>query len=219
MKINNNCQNICPCDEEKDLGVHFDGSLSFDIHIDKVVSKANQMTGIIRRTFSFLDKSTFLQLYKSMIRPHVEYANIVWFPYLKRQSVTVEKVQRRATKLIPGCSGMSYDQRLKFLKLHSLKGRRIRGDLIEAFKIFNGFTDLAVDGVFLLSDFDKTRSCERKIRVQHSNTSRRRSAYSYRIANYWNSLPTNIKFAKDTNTFKNLIDNNPKFHKIFSEYD
>ena len=65
-----------------------------------IVNKANQMIGIIKRTFTFLDKDILLKLYKAIVRPHLEYGNTVWFPRLKRQSIVIEKVQRRATKPI-----------------------------------------------------------------------------------------------------------------------
>ena len=84
------------CSKEKDLGVIFDGKLSFDAHIQNCISKANRILGIIKRSFSYLDKELFLLIYvyKSMVRPHLEYANSIWSPKLKRQSAAIERVQR-----------------------------------------------------------------------------------------------------------------------------
>ncbi|KAK7093852.1 hypothetical protein V1264_007538 [Littorina saxatilis] len=112
MTVNDAIEKINECDEEKDIGVVFDSNLSFDPHIRGVVSKANQRIGIIKRTFSFLDKDTFLKLYKAFVRPLVEYANVVWSPFLKRQSQTIERVQRRATKILKECRDKSYAERL-----------------------------------------------------------------------------------------------------------
>jgi len=95
--------NIEKCEEEKDIGVIFDEKLLFDKHMDSSINKANRMLGVIKRTFSFINKDTFLKLYKSMVRPHLEYGNIIWHPLLKRQSSAIEKVQRRATKLLKEC--------------------------------------------------------------------------------------------------------------------
>ena len=58
------------------------------------------MIGILRRTFTFLDKNTFLH-YKAFVRPHVEYDHAIWYPYLNRQSAAIERIQRRAAKLVP----------------------------------------------------------------------------------------------------------------------
>ena len=71
------------------------------------------MIGITRtrRTFTFIDREILTNLYKSLVRPHLEY--IVWFPQLKRQSVAIEKVQRRATKLIPTLKDLDYNERLR----------------------------------------------------------------------------------------------------------
>ena len=132
---------VTKCDEEKDLGVIFDKELLFDKHITKSINKANSMIGLIRRTFSFLDKDTFLRLYKTLIRPIIEYGNSVWFPNLKRQSVEIEKVQRRATKLVHKINHLQYYDRLKYLQLPSLKARRIRGDLIQTYEIINNIDD------------------------------------------------------------------------------
>ena len=106
----------------------------FDAHIQNCISKANRILGIIKRSFSYLDKELFLLIYKSMVRPHLEYANSIWSPKLKRQSAAIERVQRRATKLLYEIREWSYERRLKFLNLPSLKYRRYRGDLIQTYK-------------------------------------------------------------------------------------
>ena len=140
----------------------FDTSLSFDAHIHNVVNRANQMLGIIKRCFSFLNRDIFLKLYKAFVRPHLEYANVIWNPYLKRQSIMIERVQRRATKLLFECRNMFYRERLQYLNLHSLKGRRLRGDLIQTFKIFNQIDDLDIKNFFALSETTYTQNSEAK---------------------------------------------------------
>ena len=108
------------------------------------------MIGIIRRTFTFINGEIFTNLYKSLVRPHLEYSNIVWFPQLKKKSVAIEKVQRRATKLTPTLRDLDYKERLRQLKikLPTLKYRRYRGDLIEVFKIINETDDLKFEDFF-----------------------------------------------------------------------
>ena len=205
--------------EEKDLGVIFDDKLNFDKHIYSAVSKANQKIGIIKRTFSSLDKDTFLYLYKGLVRPHLEYGNCIWYPRLKRQSVVIEKVQRRATKLVQGLQNVPYSQRLKELNLPTLKARRIRGDLIQAFKIFNNIDDLHVQDLFILSEYDKTRNSTDKIFIQFSRTNARKMFFTNRVAPLWNRLPSNIKRAQDTNTFKNLLDEWKDYKSVLYNYD
>ena len=118
-------------ENEKDIGVTFSTKLDFDLHINNIVNKANQMTGLIKRSFKYIDKDVFLTLYKSIVRPHLEYANVVWHPIYRRQMQSIENVQRRATKIVKEIKNMSYSDRLKALKLPSMKYRQTRGDLIQ----------------------------------------------------------------------------------------
>ena len=125
----------------KDLGVIFDKHLNFSEHIDTKVNKAYQMLGLIKRHFKYLKPDTLLLLYKSLVRSHLEYAHSVWNPYRKTDTEHLENVQMRATKLIPSLKHKSYIERLKYLKLPTLFMRRIRGDLIEVYKILNNMYD------------------------------------------------------------------------------
>jgi hypothetical protein len=70
-------------DFEKDLGVTFDRNLKFSAHIKNIVNKANSRLGIIKRNFSDLSAEIFLPLYKSLVRPLLEYCSSIWYPILK----------------------------------------------------------------------------------------------------------------------------------------
>jgi hypothetical protein len=219
MKMGDNIEFINKCEEEKDLGVTFDKDLNFNAHIQRIVNTANQVSGMIKRAFTFIDKDVFLQLFKTFVRPHLEYGNAIWHPTWKYQSKAVENVQRRATKALKECQEMSYKERLKFLNLYSLKGRRLRGDLIQAFKIINDIDDTDVSSFFTFRQDCKTRNSDSKIFVEHANTNRRKYCFSNRVTNIWNSLPPTSKFTKSTNSFKNLLDSDAKLVEMFYEYD
>ncbi len=111
-------------DEEKDLGVFIDKKLNFNRHMGVKINKANNILGAIRRTFTYLDKTSLLQLYTGLVRPHLEYANPVWSPRYMKDIRAIENVQRRATKLIPELSDMPYEDRLRELSLPTLAYRR-----------------------------------------------------------------------------------------------
>ena len=100
---------------EKDLGVIIDQNLTFRDHITSKVNIANRNLGIIFRTFTYIDEGMFLNLYKSLIRPHVEYATPIWSPLYKKDKIIIENVQRRATKLVSSCKNLSYTERLRKL--------------------------------------------------------------------------------------------------------
>ena len=193
---------IATNDTEKDLGVIFDTTLKFDHHITNSINKANKMLGIIRRCFKYLDNESFLYLYKSIVRPHLEYGNIIWYPKLIKQSVAIERIQRRATKMIPKLSKLPYKNRLESLKLPSLKSRRVRGDLIQTYKIFNNIDDLEVATFFQTNQLNITRNSEDKIFIQHCYTNTRKYCFTNRVAPLWNKLPHYIKRASNTNKFK-----------------
>ena len=212
--------NVTKCEEEKDLGVTFDKKLVFDKHINNVVNKANQRLAIIKRTFSYLNKDIFLRLYKALVRPLLEYGLPAWYPRLIRQSITIEKVQRRATKLIKEIKDLSYKRRLKYLKLPSLKARRKRGDLIQTYKIFNGIDDIDKTHFFNSPQTNiLTRNSTDKIQKQRHTNNTRKYAYSYRVTNDWNKLTDNIKRASNTNTFKNLVDQHKILKNIMFDFD
>ena len=86
-------------------------------HIAHCVKKANQMLGMIRRSFHYKDRKTMLLLYKSMVRPHLEYAVQAWCPNKISDIKLLEGVQRRFTKCIPELSKLPYEMRLKNLNL------------------------------------------------------------------------------------------------------
>ena len=84
-------------EKECDLGVTFSRDLKFSEHITKKkkkkVNKANSILALIRGTFQYLDKYSFLRLYTAMVRPHLEFANVVWHPYLRKDIESLERVQ------------------------------------------------------------------------------------------------------------------------------
>ena len=96
------------------------------------------MLRILHNTFILRESTLWKKLYTTYVRPHLEFAVAVWNPYRKNDIDILEKVQRRATKVSRELHGVSYENRLKRLKLTSLVERRRRGDLIQMFKIVKG---------------------------------------------------------------------------------
>ena len=106
---------------EKELGVWMDDSLEFSDHVLVAAKKANQILGMIKLSFNYLDMSTVKLLCVCMIRPHLEYGNVVWHPRFKKDMMNlIENVQHRATRMIPGFRNLSYEERLRRLDLPTL---------------------------------------------------------------------------------------------------
>ena len=97
---------------------------------------------MIRRNITYKEMSLIVPLYKAIVRPHLEYCIQAWSPYLRKDIDMLEKIQRRATKLIPGLRDLTYEERLKECGLTTLETRRSRGDQIEVFKILNGYENI-----------------------------------------------------------------------------
>jgi len=129
---------------EKELGTSFEPTLKFSVHVANTVNKANQFLGLIRRSFTYIDLPLMKHLYIALKRPHLEFGNVVWHRMMKKDIQLLEKVQHRATKIIPSLCRMSYEDRLKAIHLPSLIYRRLQGDAIETFNIFTVFTTWTV---------------------------------------------------------------------------
>ena len=82
---------------------------------------------MIRRNITYKEYSLIVPLYKAIVRPHLEYCIPAWSPYLRKDIDMLEKIQRRATKLIPGLRDLRYEERLKECGLTTLETRRLRG--------------------------------------------------------------------------------------------
>ena len=173
--------------EERDLGVVIDQDLTFEKHMLEKIKKANQKVGLIRRSFMHMDKEMFLMLYKSLIRPQLEYANQVWAPRLQKHKTMLENVQRRATKLVPGLEDLSYEERLRELKLPTLAYRRLRGDLIEVFKIMSGKCDSVVcEGLIVRREGERSSGHPLKIFKERPRQDMRKNGFPHRVVDIWN---------------------------------
>ena len=137
-----NSKQLKVSDVEKDLGVYVSTDLKPAHHVNVAAAKGNQMVGLIKRNFPEIDLDTCRTLYCALVRPHLEYAVQSWSPYYKKDITEIEKVQMRMTKLVPDLKHLEYEERCERLGLTTLEKRRRRGDLIETYKILNGFEDI-----------------------------------------------------------------------------
>ncbi len=196
--------------QEKDIGVTIDRDLEFDNHISEKAKKATQMFAMLRRAFHFMDNELFLPLYKSLVRVHLDFASAVWAPHKVKHIEKLESVQRRITKQLPGMSNLSYAERLHKLELPTLSYRRIRGDLIEVFKITNELYDPECTSCLKMwkdsTNTSQLRGHSKKLFLQRSRLAVRENAFALRVVPIWNKLPEDVVSAPDTNAFKNRLD-------------
>ena len=195
--------------EEKDLGILIVDKLKFQQHINQQTRKANQRLGMIKRSFSYMDTEMFLTLFKSIVRPYLEYGSNVWFVIYKKEAIQIENVHRRATKLVKNIQHLSYTERLKYLGLPSLQYRRLRANMVETFKILNNIDKVQHKHIFPISR-TATTGHNQKIYKKNSRTNIRKYSFSQRIVDMWNSLPKQVIETKTVNTFKRQLNNHWK---------
>jgi hypothetical protein len=190
---------------ERDLGVNVDTSLKFSQHVEIQVNKANRLLGLIRRSFVYLDSQTMKTLFIAIVRPHLEFGNVAWSPFLERDKKLIESVLRRATKVIPCLKDLEYEERLKKMRIPSMTYRRMRGDMIECYKYTHSMYKLD-NSILKLEKNSNTRGHSYKLEKHRCNTSLRQRFFTQRVVERWNKLPAQVVEAPSVNEFKNILD-------------
>jgi ribonucleases P/MRP protein subunit RPP40 len=192
-------------DQEQDLGVIIQNDLKVTKQCVKAANTANRILGMISRTFVYKSSHIICQLYKSLVRPHLEYCAQTWRPHLEKDKLLLERVQRRATRMVSTFKGVSYSERLHVLKLTTLETRRLRGDLIQVFKIVKGFDDVNMSIFF---DFSTThlRGHSYKLFKPRVSSDCGKFSFGARVVDEWNLLTEDIVSCNTVELFKNRLD-------------
>ena len=185
-----------------DLGVTVDTSLKFHAHIRQIVNKASGLANNLLRSTLCRSRVFMCNLFKSHIRPLLEFSSTVWCTGYVGDMRLLESVQRRWTKRIDGLTNMSYGDRLRILGLYSVKGRLLRADLIKCWKIFHGFSAVSPSSLFSVPTVTHTRGHRYKIHKPHVSMELRRRFFSVRCIDNWNSLPDVVVGAGSIDAFK-----------------
>ena len=189
-----------------DLGIIMDSKLQFKDHILTRVKKANMMLGIIARNFKRLSDEVFISVYKALVRSQLEYGVQVWYPYRRGMIDAVERVQRRAKKLLTSCVGLPYEMRLKKLKLPTLLYRRTRADLILLSDLLAGDLWSLGHDFFNFATYERTRGHDRKLATTGAHKDCRKYFFANRVIQEWNRLPQSVVSAGDSYNFRLLLD-------------
>ena len=193
-------------ESQRDLGVQVHKSLKVAVQVEKVAKKAYGMLAFIGRGIEYKSWSLMLQLYRTLVRPHLEYCVQFWSPYYRKDVETLERVQRRFTRMLPGMEGLGYEERLKKLGLFSLERRRLRGDLIEVYKIMKGIDRVNRGKLFPIIETRRTRGHGLKVRGERYNTDIRGRFFTQRVVGVWNALPSKVVEANTLESFKSNLD-------------
>ena len=192
-------------DSFRDLGVLVDSNLKFHLHISEVCRKANGVANSILRGTICRSPEFMVQVFVTHIRPILDFGSVVWNTGYVGDIRMLESVQRRWTKQIVGFADHSYSVRLSLLNLFSVKGRLIRADLIQVWKIMSGQCP-SLNNLFKCSTDGRTRGHSKKIFRPRHFTDVRSRFFSIRVIDLWNSLPEVVVSAQTVQSFKRHLE-------------
>ena len=142
-----------------------------------------KIIGLIRRIITYKDKKLIIPIYKAIVISHLEYCIQAWSQYRKKDIDTLERIQRRATKISPELRDLSFEERLTECGLAILEKRMLRGDQIEVFKILNGYENIDRNMFFSLKKDNTTRGHKVKLVKDQCKLDIRKYSFSQRKVN------------------------------------
>ena len=193
--------------QAKYLGVTLNNKLTWSNHISNITNKANSVYGFLRRNFSNCTTKIKGELYKSMVRPILEYACNVWCPHYNKDIQLIEAVQRRAVRFCMNCYSRyeSVISMLEKLKWPTLTDRRDDLKLVMLYKIINGYVHVQQTLPLTYSSFNSVT--HKKILQPPTRTDIYKYSFFPSAIRLWNNLPESLSTVKTIDEFKNLLVN------------
>ena len=192
----------------KYLGVLLSHDLSWGEHVQSTCTKAKKILGLLYRQFyNHAPGNTMLQLYLSLVRPHLDYAASIWSPYMKKDKTLLENVQKFALHMATRSWDISYQDLLELVDLPTLEHRRLEARLCLLYRIIYNLCYFD-SSVFALSTFCSHRRFH-PLFLEHSHPFAHTNSYFYSFVPHtitlWNSLNPTTVTAPSLATFRNSL--------------
>ena len=191
------------------LGIIISKSLRFSSHIENTANKMNRRLGFLKRNLNGSLKATKQTAYFSLVRAGAEYGSTIWDPFLAKDKLALERVQRRAARWVEGVRPheiVSVTDILEKLKWDTLEERRRIQRLTLMYKVVHGLVAVSPEQLHMIHADARTRALHRhKFRIQSARSEERKYSFVNRTIPEWNNLPTSTAEADSLCSFKSQL--------------
>jgi hypothetical protein len=198
-------QKLDTVDSERDIGVTICNNLKPSLQCAKAAGTARTVLGQISRSFHYRDRKTFVKLFITYVRPHLEFCTPAWSPWTVADIDCIEKVQKKMVSMVSGLQATTYEGKLSELGLESLETRRRNADIYTMHKLVHGVGDVDIENWFEKSVgtmVTRARTDALNVKSKNGTLELRRNFFTMRIVKDWNSVPAEIKNISVPGKFK-----------------